>query len=97
MIAATIFVGKSMGQGNADKAKLYTIVNSVFSLVITTFLAAILYIFRENVFLIFTEVPDVLEVVRNNYIILALGMPLSSISSVLSGTMKGIGKQDIAL
>ncbi len=57
----------------------------------------IVYIFRESAFMVFTQVPDVLEVVRTNYIYLVIGMPLGSISSILSGTMKGLGKQNVAL
>lgn len=97
MISANIFVGRSMGANNPLQAKLYSIITTSYSFIVTTIIAIFVLIFRRQVALLITSAPEVVDKAEEGFILIAANLVVVSVSQVLSGVMKGLGKQNTAL
>jgi multidrug resistance protein, MATE family len=54
-IAGAVFIGKSMGEGSAKRAKIYTKLIVLYTFITLAILSIFLVIFRYNISLIFTD------------------------------------------
>lgn len=77
-IAASVCVGKAIGEGNADKAIKYAKLITLMSFIMMTIISLILYSTREYVIILFTN-SDVLKDVLN------IAYKLLSITLILHG------------
>ena len=95
-IAGAVFVGKSMGEGSAKKAKTYMKLIVGYTFVVMTILAVFLYIFRMNVSLIFTDQEELLNLTSDNFRLIAVFMVVHGIGMSIGGALRGMGKQSTA-
>eukprot|EP00347_Sterkiella_histriomuscorum_P003598 403363675 len=92
-IAATVFVGKSMGEGDHKKAIKYQILVNSLNFVVLIFICIICIINSKGVASIFTNQQDLLNTVSDNMKYCILFLFIHGIVNVLLGSLKGIGKQ----
>ena len=96
-IAVMTYVANAMGKGLVNSAKNYTYFGLIWNLIATILFVIILLIFREQWAQLFGAddevIKELLLKVLNIYFIFIL---IDGIQVVLSGTLKGIGKQTAA-
>jgi len=91
-IAGAVFVGKSMGEGSAKRAKTYMKLIVGYTFIVMAVLAVFLYFFRMNVSLIFTDQEVLLNLTSDNFRFIALFMIVHGIGMSIGGALRGMGK-----
>lgn len=91
-IAGAVFVGKSMGEGNFRTAKTYLKLIVMYTFLTCLICSVLLIVFAREIALIFTDQPDLLEVVTSNYKYVALFLVVHGIGMATGGGLRGIGK-----
>ncbi|CAI9111100.1 OLC1v1011237C1 [Oldenlandia corymbosa var. corymbosa] len=86
-------VANELGAGNGKAAKFASLVSVIQSSMIGLFFSIIIIFFHNELALIFTESPAVLEAVHNLSLFLAFTIPLNSVQFILSGVAVGSGWQ----
>lgn len=91
-IAGAVFVGKSMGEGSAKRAKIYCKLIVFYTFLTCLVCSFLLVIFRREVALIFTDQADLLDMVTENYKVVAIFLIIHGIGMATGGGLRGIGK-----
>ena len=96
-VAAVALIGRSLGEGKADKAKLYGSLCQQTGLGISFILAIILFFFGRDLFSLFFTDPAVLEmgVLISRYIIVIILFQISQI--IFGGCLRGAGDMKYCL
>jgi MATE family multidrug resistance protein len=95
-IAVMTYVANAMGRGLPNMAKNYTYLGLILNVLVTGAFMIILLVLREQWATLFSssqEIKDLLLEILNIYFIFTL---FDGIQVILSGTLKGIGKQNAA-
>lgn len=95
-IAGAVFIGKSMGEGKAIKAKSYTILITFCTFIALLVFSSFLWYFRENVASIFTNQKDLLDMTSENFKYIAVFLVIHGIGMSIGGALRGMGKQSVA-
>lgn len=90
-IAATAFIGQSLGAKNRDLGKVYMKELIKGSLIITTVCSAILIFIPNIVLLALTDRRDLIEIASVYLIVMGLVQIPQNISGVLNGALRGAG------
>ena len=91
-IAGAVFVGKSMGEGSAKRAKIYTKLIVVYTFLVLAVCSVFLWIFRENVSRVFTDQADLLALTSDNFKLIAVFLVVHGIGMSIGGALRGMGK-----
>jgi Na+-driven multidrug efflux pump len=96
-VAAVALIGRSLGEGKPDKAKLYGSLCQRTGLGISFVLAIILFFFGRNLFSLFFTDPAVLDmgVLISKYIIVIVLFQISQI--IFGGCLRGAGDMKYCL
>ena len=89
--AGTSLVGKSLGEGDADKAKSYIDVATVVSTFLSVFLIIVFFTLRNILPLLFTDNREVIEGSALAFIVILFGVYSQNKRVVLSGCLRGAG------
>ncbi|CDW80126.1 multidrug and toxin extrusion protein 2-like [Stylonychia lemnae] len=95
-IAAAVFVGKSMGEGNAKKGQTYTKLIVIYTFLICILCSVCLVYFNETIARIFTNNDQLLAMTIENYKYIAIFLIVHGIGMSVGGGLRGIGKQSVA-
>lgn len=90
-VAATAFVGQSMGAGSTKLAERYVRELSKWSLILTAFTASFLVFTPKLVFGILTDVPEVINLGAYYLILMGIAQIPQQLSSVFNGALRGAG------
>ncbi|XP_039473802.1 multidrug and toxin extrusion protein 1-like isoform X2 [Oreochromis aureus] len=93
--AASVRVGKALGGGNTDQAKLSSKVSLLCALIVSCFLGAFLGIAKDVIGYIFTTERDIIQRVANIMKLYSFIHVAEAISSVTGSIVRGAGKQKI--
>ena len=96
-VAAVALIGRSLGEGKPDKAKVYGSLCQRTGLGISFILAIILFFFGRSLFSLFFQDPSVLDmgVLIANYIIVIILFQISQI--IFGGCLRGAGDMKYCL
>ena len=95
-IAGAVFIGSCMGEGKPRAARTYLYLITIYTTITLAICAALLEIFKEWVALLFTNSPELLEIVTHNYKYVAIFMVVHGVGMSLGGALRGFGKQSVA-
>ena len=95
-IAMMTFVGNSMGQGQPNAAKNYTYFGLIVDILVSVVFVLILWLCRDPWATLFSPNENVKNLLLKVLIIYVAFVLFDGIQVALSGTMKGIGKQNAA-
>ncbi|HBK85606.1 MAG TPA: MATE family efflux transporter [Firmicutes bacterium] len=90
-VAATAFVGQSMGAGSTKLAERYVKELAKWSLILTAFTASFLVFTPKFVFGLLTNVPEVIELGAYYLILMGLAQIPQQLTSVFNGALRGAG------
>lgn len=90
-IAATAFVGQSMGAGSTELAQRYVKELSKWSMILTTFTASFLIFTPRLVFGLLTDVPEVIELGAYYLILMGIAQIPQQLTGVFNGALRGAG------
>lgn len=90
-VAATAFVGQSMGAGSTKLAERYVRELSKWSMILTAITASFLVFTPRLVFGILTDVPEVIELGAYYLILMGIAQIPQQLSSVFNGALRGAG------
>ncbi|CAI5643557.1 unnamed protein product [Oreochromis niloticus] len=93
--AASVRVGKALGGGNTDQAKLSSKVSLLCALSVSCFLGAFLGISKDVIGYIFTTERDIIQRVANIMKLYSFIHVAEAISGVTGSIVRGAGKQKI--
>ena len=91
-----MFVGNCLGEGKPKKAKTYANLITAYTFVVCLICASLLVLYQEWIALLFTNQPDLLQLVTSNYKYVAIFLVIHGIGMSLGGSLRGMGKQSIA-
>lgn len=90
-VAATAFVGQSMGAGSTKLAERYVRELSKWSLILTAVTSSFLVFTPKLVFGILTDVPEVINLGAYYLILMGLAQIPQQLTSVFNGALRGAG------
>jgi Na+-driven multidrug efflux pump len=94
-IAANIRVGNEIGANNPQIAKKSAWVATLLGLVVSVLCGVILFMEREKWGYIFTRSDEVVDLLSDLLIVLALYVVADGLQAVLTGVIRGLGKQQL--
>ena len=94
--AVTSLVGNSIGSGDIDNSKKYSIMGVVMGTSIVASLTILVFIFRFNIPYVYTYEEDIIEIVVQLLGIYVCFSIIDAVQIVCHGILKGLGKQKIA-
>jgi MATE family multidrug resistance protein len=92
MIAGAVFVGKSMGEGSGKRALIYTKLITLYTFLSLIIVCTLLIVFRYDVATFFTDQPELIQMVGDNYCWMALFLMIHGVGLSLAGALRGMGK-----
>jgi MATE family multidrug resistance protein len=95
-IAGAVFVGNCLGEGKPSKAKVYQTLITAYTFVACAIFSALLIFYKEWVASLFTNDPDLLRVVTENFPLIGIFLIVHGIGMSYGGALRGMGKQSIA-
>ena len=95
-ISGAVFIGKSMGEGNARKARKYTYLITFYTFLALILGGALLVYFSRTIGMIFTNQEELIEMVSYNYQFIAVFLVIHGIGMSIGGALRGMGKQSTA-
>lgn len=90
-IAATAFVGQSMGAGSTELAERYVKQLAKWSLILTAFTASFLIFTPKLVFRLLTDVPEVIDLGAYYLIMMGIAQIPQQLTGVFNGALRGAG------
>jgi Na+-driven multidrug efflux pump len=79
-MVASVCVGKSMGEGNAKKAILYSTLIALYTFFVNLIIAIFITIFKREIAMIFTDQIDLVTLVSHVLPLMSLALVLMSLS-----------------
>ncbi len=95
-IAGAVFIGNCMGEGKPRKARTYLTLITIYTTISLAFCSTLLEVFKDWVALLFTNAPELLPIVTDNYKYVAIFLVIHGVGMSLGGALRGFGKQSIA-
>ena len=92
--SACNFIGNSLGEKKPNVSKKYWIVSTILFMIMALVFMTIMLIFRNQVPYIYTSESKVASIVSSLMVYLCLMLFFDFGQGVLSGAIRGIGKQD---
>lgn len=90
-IAATAFVGQSLGRKDTDLAMRYAREILRFCMILTAFTASLLFFFPRQILSVFTTEIDVIELAKYYLIFMAVIQIPQQVTSTMIGVLRGAG------
>lgn len=90
-VAASTFIGQSLGAKKPEEAKIYLKETEKGSLMITLISVALLVFFPKQIMRLLTDKPDIIELGAKYLYIMGLVQIPQNMSSVLNGALRGAG------
>ena len=97
MVACSTMVGQNMGAGKTERMKQCVSVSAVICAITTVVVMAMYLIFPRQLYMIFTDDPDVLELCPKFMIALACSAPATSMMGPYQSFIEGIGNARLTL
>ena len=97
MFACSTMVGQNMGAGKPERMKQCVTVSAVICAITTVVIMAIYLLFPRQLYMIFTDDPDVLELCPKFLIALACSAPATSMMGPYQSFIEGIGNARLTL
>lgn len=94
-VVESVIVGNSMGEGNIKKAKSYSRIIVIMSIVTQIFCMFWFYTLREYWPYLFTTDSDVIDILVDVVLIVSILAIIDSAQITIGGILRGVGKQHI--
>lgn len=90
-VAAATFVGVSLGEGNPDRAKMYTFLSNRVATVCMVLIGAVFFVFAPQFVSLFTKTEEVQTMAVQVLRLIAFFQPFSALTQVLTSALQGAG------
>lgn len=95
-VAVSTRIGHLIGAGMLPTARKAVRLYCTVFVLVGIFDAAVLYVLRHQIPLVFTNDPVVRDITANSFMTVALFQAVDSVLGGTNGMMRGLGRQDIA-